>query len=263
MNVCVIIPAAGRGSRFGASDKLAQDIGGRALLLRTIESFAKRDEVRSIIVAGPPDRYEEFQQRYGPTLGFHGAKLVRGGKAERWETVRNALAAVPEDATHIAVHDAARPAVSDKLLVRILQAAEHLPAVVPAVRISSTVKRAEEDAIDVQGGEEDALADAIFGEEGRVSIPAHKVIETVDRSGLWEVQTPQVFQADLLRRAYAQPDLVGATDDASVVERLGDAVYIVEGEATNVKVTTPGDVRLVRAILNVKPPAERPVHKQF
>jgi 2-C-methyl-D-erythritol 4-phosphate cytidylyltransferase len=90
-----------------------------------------------------------------------------------------------------------------------------------------------------------------------------RVTETVPRDGLMEIQTPQVFEADLLRRAYAQPDLRGATDDASLVERLGETVHVVEGDACNIKVTTPGDLRLVRAILGVKAPEARPVHKQF
>src|SRR5262245_6929157 len=113
MNVCVIIPAAGRSSRYessgGGGDKLAQDLGGRSVLIRTVELFTKREEVKSIIVAGPPDDFAEFKNKYGPTLGFHGAVVVEGGRSHRWETVRNALAAVPKEATHIAVHDAARP----------------------------------------------------------------------------------------------------------------------------------------------------------
>ena len=87
--------------------------------------------------------------------------------------------------------------------------------------------------------------------------------ETLDREGLVEVQTPQVFEAGLLRRAYEQADLSGATDDASLVERLGEPVYVVEGDPCNVKVTRPADLKLMRAILGVKPPAERPAHKSY
>ena len=91
MNVCVIIPAAGRSERFGNGDKLAQDLGGRPLLMRTVELFTKREEVSSILVAGPPDSIEDFKNRYGAALGFHGAQIVEGGRAERWESIRNAL----------------------------------------------------------------------------------------------------------------------------------------------------------------------------
>jgi 2-C-methyl-D-erythritol 4-phosphate cytidylyltransferase len=241
MNVGVIIAAAGEGTRFGASQKLDQDVGGRALLLRTVELFTKRDEVRTILVAAPPDKLEDFKSKYGPSLGFHGASVVAGGREARWETVRNALAEMPEECTHIAVHDAARPAVSKELLDRLFDAARNLSAVVPAVRVTSTVKRLSEQSIDVANREGD----------------------TVDREGLAEVQTPQVFEAALLRRAYAQDDLSGATDDACLVERLGEPVHAVEGDVTNLKVTTPDDLKLVRAILGVRAPAERPSHKRF
>jgi 2-C-methyl-D-erythritol 4-phosphate cytidylyltransferase len=265
MNVCVIIPAAGKSSRFGEADKLAQDLGGRTVIVRTVEIFAKRDEVRSIIVAGPAgtDEYNEFRDRYGPTLGFHGARLVEGGRDHRWETVRNALAAVPDDATHIAVHDAARPGVSKDVLDRVFDAARKLSAVIPVVPVNATLKRIASDAVDVSGGDDDALADAILGEGTRVNIRAHPVIETVDRTNLVEVQTPQVFEAALLKRAYAQPDLSGATDDASLIERLGETVHTVPGDVRNLKITTRADLGLMRAILGVAPPAERAVHKRF
>jgi 2-C-methyl-D-erythritol 4-phosphate cytidylyltransferase len=263
MNVCVIIPAAGRSKRFGGQDKLSQDLGGRALLLRTVELFAKRDEVRSIIVAGPPDTFDAFREKYGPTLSFHGVTLVEGGREARWETVKNALAAVPDDVTHIAVHDAARPAASHDLLNRLFQAAQSLPAVIPAVPIAGTVKKISAEILEIDEAEEDAVADLILGDEGKVTVPTHTVIETIDRSNLVEVQTPQVFHAELFRRAYAASDLSGTTDDAGLVERLGETVHVVDGEVTNIKVTTNDDLKLIRAILGVKPPAERPVHKRF
>ncbi len=263
MNVAVIIPAAGRSTRFGPADKLAQDLGGRPLLLRTVELFTKRDEVRTIVVAGPPDSFDEFTARYAAALGFHGALLVAGGRDARWETVRNALAAVPGECTHIAVHDAARPAASPELLARILEAARRVPAVIPAVPVAATLKRVAAETDDVADHGDDGLADAILGGAGRTTIGARRILETVDRSGLVEVQTPQVFEAGLLRRAYAAADLGGATDDASLVERLGEPVYAVEGDPRNLKVTTPADLALVRAILGLKAPAERPAHMRF
>lgn len=262
MNICVIIAAAGVSRRFGGQDKLAQDLGGRAMLLRTVEAFTKRNDISSIIVAGPPDDFDSFTDKYGPTLAFHGAKLVPGGKVDRWETIQNALQHVPDDTTHIAVHDAARPGVSSQLLDRIFAAARSLPAVIPAIDIAGTVKRVSNEVTEISE-DEDALADAILGESSRPTIPARTVQTTIDRANLVEVQTPQIFQADLLRRAYAQPDLSGATDDASLVERLGEPVHVVQGDPTNIKVTRAADLTLMRAILGVKPPAERPAHKRF
>jgi 2-C-methyl-D-erythritol 4-phosphate cytidylyltransferase len=266
MNVCVIIAAAGRSARYGETDKLAQDLGGRSVLLRTVETFTKRDEVKSIVVAGPPDSLDEFRAKYGATLGFHGAKIVGGGREHRWETVRNALTApgaVPEEATHIAVHDAARPGVSNEVLTRVFQAARKLHAVIPVVAINATIKRVAQENVDVGGDDDDAVADLILGDQGRVSIPAQRIIQTIDRTGMVEVQTPQVFEIGLLRRAYAQTNLEAATDDAELVERLGEPVHAVEGDVRNIKITRPADLRLMRAILGVQPPAERPVHKRF
>ncbi|MHC4218250.1 MAG: IspD/TarI family cytidylyltransferase [Planctomycetota bacterium] len=263
MNVGVIIPAAGHSTRFGASQKLEQDVGGRPLLLRTVELFTKRDEVRTIVVGAPPEGFDDFRSKYGPSLSFHGAGIVAGGREARWETVRNALAEIPQECTHIAVHDAARPAVSKVLLDHLFEAARGLSAVVPAVRITATVKRVSDETTDVAELDGDAVADSILGDAGRPTIAASPITETVDREGLVEVQTPQIFEAQLLRRAYAQDDLSGATDDASLVERLGETVHAVEGDVTNLKVTTPGDLKLVRAILGVRPPAERASHKRF
>ena len=269
MNVCVIIAAAGRSRRYserGEIDKLAQDLGGRSVLLRTVELFTKIDQVRTILVAGPPDDMDDFRNKYGATLGFHGARIVAGGKYYRWETVRNALNspdAVPEDTTHIAVHDAARPGADKDMLDRVFQAAAKLPAVIPVVPINATVKRVSDETIEVGSHEDDALADLILGDAGKVSIPARKVVQTVDRRGLVEVQTPQVFDIGLLRRAYALPNIDGATDDAELIERLGEPVYTVEGDVRNLKITRPADLKLMRALLGVQPPAERPVHKRF
>lgn len=258
--IAVIIPAAGQGTRFGG-DKLGQDLGGRPLLLRTVELFTKRDEVVAIVVAAPPESLDDFRNRYGAQLGFHGVIIVAGGRTERWESVRNALAAVPSDCTHIAVHDAARPGTTDALLTRIFDAARIASAVIPGELVSSTIKRVSTETF--AAAPDEAVADAILGDAGRESVRGRRVEVTVDRSRLMSIQTPQIFSADLMRRAYEQPDLGGATDDAMLVERLGEPVLVVEGDPRNIKVTTPADLAIVRAILGHRAPEERPVHKRF
>jgi len=260
MNVSVIIPAAGLSSRYG-SDKLGQDLGGRALLLRTVELFTRRDEVRSIIVAAPPDALDEFRERHGAQLGFHGVRIVAGGRIERWETVRNALDAVPEEATHVAIHDAARPSTPPELLDRVFQAARKFDAVVPGMAVHATVKRVAQESENAV--EDDPIADLILGDAARRVDQARPVVETIDRRNLVLIQTPQVFTREVIRRAYATAPLEGATDDAQVIERLGQRVWVVEGDPRNVKVTTPADLELVRAILRLPAAAERAAHKRF
>ncbi len=250
MRVGVIIPAAGRSSRFGAQDKLAQDLGGRPVLLRTVELFTKRDDVFAIVVAGPPDDLDTFKDRYGPALSFHGAKVVAGGNIDRWESVRNALALLPDDLTHIAVHDAARPCTSAELIARVFEAAKVATAVIPGVRVTSTLKRVSEET--VAAAEDDAVASAILGDFGMAATKGRMVTETISRDQLVLAQTPQIFDANLFRRAYAAGNLEATTDDASVIERFGGTVVVVEGDNRNIKITTTDDLALARAIMGIK-----------
>jgi 2-C-methyl-D-erythritol 4-phosphate cytidylyltransferase len=247
MRVGVIIAAAGKSTRFGAGDKLSQDLGGRPVLLRTVEAFTKRDEVTAIVVAAPPDDIENFRARFGPALGFNGARIVEGGRTERWESIERAIRALPDDITHIAVHDGARPCVSHELLTRVFAAAEVAPAVIPGIPVRDTLKRVADEQ--VTAAADDAIADLILGDLGKSSTSGRRVLETVPRDGLCQIQTPQVFDAALLRRAYTTVDLAGTTDDASVVERLGETVLVVEGDTRNIKITAEEDLQLVRALM--------------
>jgi 2-C-methyl-D-erythritol 4-phosphate cytidylyltransferase len=256
LRVWAVVPAAGGSRRFGDRDKLAEDLGGRPLLVRTVECLSRREEVRGIIVAGPPadtPAGRDFRDRFGPTLAFHGVRIVDGGREHRWESVRSALAEVPEEATHVAVHDAARPAVDDGLLDRVFAAARRHQAVIPGVPVTATLKRAGAPEILSPDGAADLLADAILGDAGRADVAVRPVLGTIDRSDLWAVQTPQVFTVDVLRRAFDEADPAGVTDDAELVQRLGEPVHLVEGSSTNVKVTIPSDLPLVRAILASMP----------
>lgn len=248
MKLAVIIPAAGSSTRFGFGDKLSQDLGGRPILMRAVEAFTKREETVAILVAAPPDDLDGFKERYGSQLSFHGAMIVPGGRTERWESVKNALDSIPDEATHVAIHDAARPNVTPELLDRVIDAAMVHDAVIPAIRISSTLKRIGDET--VKSAMDDAIADAILGDvdETTGTPAAHLVIETIARENVVAVQTPQLFARPLLVSAYAQEDLDGATDDAMLVERLGEPVIVVEGDPRNIKVTTPDDLELVRRL---------------
>ncbi|GAB4515487.1 MAG: 2-C-methyl-D-erythritol 4-phosphate cytidylyltransferase [Phycisphaerales bacterium] len=265
MKIGIIIPAAGASTRYseagGLRPKLDEDLGGRPVIQRTVELFTKRPEVGAIVVAGPAgdDDFAEFAERHADRMALLGAVLCRGGVETRTQTVRNALAHIPDDCTHIGVHDGARPAPSEQLLDRVFTAAQTHDAVIPGVPVADTLKRVE-DMTDAQA-DIDPL-DAILGGAGKVEGAAQVVVDTVSREGLVGVQTPQVFEASLLRRAYEE-DRAGMTDDAQMVEAVGGRVVVVAGEARNIKITTPEDLALVRAILGTKGPSERPAHKRF
>ena len=260
MKLAIIIPAAGSSSRFGTRDKLAENIGGRPLLLRTVEFFTKHEEVKEIIVAGPKKNFEEFEDRFGPALSFHGVTIVQGGSS-RCDSVSNALQKVSENIDRIVIHDAARPALFNKLFDALLLVSKEFLAVAAALPITGTIKRVDPSSISI--GDEDAIADSILGASTQSKVVAHLVLETVDRSNLWELQTPQIFEPSLLRRAYSQSNLQECTDDAQVIEKLGEPVRLVEGDSRNIKVTTPSDLKLIRSILGIRGEQERPAHKRF
>lgn len=251
MKIAVILPAAGKSTRFGHSgqSKLEVDLEGKPVFLRALQLFADRKEVGQIILAVDPDRVDDFRQRWGDQIGFRGAQLIAGGTIERWETVRNALAVVPEDCTHVAIHDAARPVASAAMIDRVFAAAQKVAAVIPGIPISSTVRRVgETETI----RSEDPM-DAILGDAGKDESTLSRIIETVDRRNLIEVQTPQVFEVSLLRRGYellasGELDPATVTDDACLVEAMGETVFVVDGERGNIKITQPDDLEVAKAI---------------
>lgn len=261
MKISVIIPAAGASTRFGAKDKLAEELGGRSLLLRTVEFFTKREEVVEIIVTAPPKGIEVFKEKYGPSLSFHGVRIIKGGEKGRWESVAKAVQSVSSDVDRIAVHDAARPCLTNELFSRLLLASRELDAVAAAIPIAGTVKRISKETKTV--GDDDAIADSILGSATQATVTGYLVSETVDRSTLWELQTPQIFETSLLIRAYEQSDIADCTDDAQIVEKFGGQVYLVESDSRNIKVTTQQDLQLVKAVLGVKGERPRPTHKRF
>ncbi|MCC6681104.1 MAG: 2-C-methyl-D-erythritol 4-phosphate cytidylyltransferase [Phycisphaeraceae bacterium] len=244
LNIAVILPAAGASSRFGKGSKIEADVAGKPAFLRSIEAFVGRKQVGKIILAVAPDAVEPFRFRWQERIGFHGVKLIPGGKKDRWETVMLALKEVDDSFTHVAIHDAARPLVSKKLIDRVFTAAERFDAVIPAMPCNATLKMVSE--------AKDAPADPLAGILGDAAGPtAQQVVRTVDRKDVVEVQTPQVFKRELIERAYAAYDFTsgggGVTDDASLVEALGEPVYVVEGECTNLKITRQGDLDMASA----------------
>lgn len=254
MQIAVIIPAAGSGQRFtenqkpvGGKSKIEQDLYGRPVFLRSVELFLNRPEVEQIILAVNPDGLEAFRVQHADKLGFHGVTIVAGGRTERWQTVQKALETVRDNCTHVAVHDAARPLASPSLIDRLFEAARHFEAVIPGLALNGTLKRV---TLNNQAPQQERdPIDAILGPT-RPSAPGYRVVETVDRTGVVEAQTPQIFALPLLRRAYgliASRKNATITDDAGLVEALGQPVYVIDGEAMNFKITRPGDLKIAEA----------------
>lgn len=279
MQLAVIIPAAGSSSRFNtdlepsaaalglARSKIDEDLGGKSVLQRTIERFkgqgipADRPEIAAIIVPGPHDdeAFDRFKSRHGDMLALFGVTVCKGGKSHRYESVAAAIEHIPAEATHVAVHDAARPVTPHAVIDRVLEAASIHGAIIPSVPVPDTLKKLGEP----QKAESNAdpLA-AILGATDDDGLETRPVLQTVDRTDLALVQTPQVFEIELFKRAYGQPDLA-STDDAGLVERLGETVHAVEGDPLNIKITRPRDLDLARAIGGFRTDPGRASHKRF
>jgi 2-C-methyl-D-erythritol 4-phosphate cytidylyltransferase len=225
----VIIPAAGKGERFGGGEKKTfAKLDGRPVFLRTIEAFLNREDVCQTILAVAPEDMEQMKTSFGANLGFMGVKLVQGGD-RRVDTVRAALGAVVEAAEFVAVHDAARPCVTVDWIDAVFAEAQKSGAAILAAPLVGTLKRVG---------------------------PSKVIDQTVSRENLYEAQTPQVFRKDILVGAYQALDASAAdsiTDDAQVVERTGHPVAVVIADQSNLKITTRGDLTLAAAILKSRP----------
>ena len=228
MKVAVLLLAAGRGARFGGEiAKQYVSVCGKAVLLHTLDSLAQEPRiavVQPVIAAGD----SMFSDVLGDsTWSFDVLPSVEGG-AERSISMQRGLAALPKDIDMVAVHDAARPLVSRAVLQEVLDVAEQYGAAVPGVMVHDTIKR-----IDANG----------------------KVLETPNRSSLRAVQTPQVARRDWFEQALLkeQARLHLHTDDASVLEAAGFAVYVSQGDANNRKITTQDDLLWMTSLLGERP----------
>ena len=221
MSVWAILAAAGSGERLGLDrPKAFASLNERPLIAEPLERLDGSEWIEGIVVAAPPDWEEPCILVAEEIAAGKVAEAVTGG-ATRSESVRAALAKVPDEATVVVVHDAARPIVEEGVIERLIAAlADGWDAAVPVLPIADAVKRVD----------------------GEV------VTETLDRDGLVTVQTPQAFVAPTLREALAG-DVSSAPDCASLVEARGGRVRAVEGDPRLLKVTTPADLELVASWL--------------
>ncbi|MBO0961569.1 2-C-methyl-D-erythritol 4-phosphate cytidylyltransferase [Neobacillus sp. MM2021_6] len=222
MTYQVILPAAGQGKRMGAGrNKLLLELNGVPVLIHTLRVFDEDEECSGIILAIHPQDEREFKALLKKYHIKKVMKLVPGGK-ERQYSIFNALKTVNTNGI-ILVHDAARPFIRKEQIHRLTDTTEEAGAAIIGVPAKDTMKKVQEGLI----------------------------VETVERSSLWAVQTPQAFRISLLQEAYekAEKDHFLGTDDASLVERLNVPVAMVEGDYDNIKLTTPEDLYFAEAIL--------------
>lgn len=216
-----IIVAGGKGLRMGADrPKQFLDVAGKPVLRHTVERFLAFDPSLELIIVLPSSERDGWRE-YCRREGFVDRYSIASGGITRFHSVQQALQYVEGDGV-VAVHDGVRPLIGRELLERLFAAAESYPAVIPAVPVVESVRKAD----------------------GEDSSP-------VSRDGLFLVQTPQVFDAALLRDAYRQPFSPAFTDDASVVEAAGTKVHMVPGDRLNIKVTTPEDLLLAERLLRL------------
>lgn len=233
----VILPAAGKSSRFGNSHqkKVFTSLKERAVWLRSAEHFCHREDVVQTIVVISPEDMEYFKEKFRPNLAFMGVEIVEGG-AERADSVANGLNAVRDDADFVAVHDAARPLLAKKWIDAVFAKAVETGAAILAHPVASTLKRVRSDGT---------------------------IAETVSREHLWEAQTPQVFRKEVLQEAYRQRSVGVSTDESQLVEGAGQPVSVVECPAMNLKITTQDDLRMAEKLLDALPLDALPKEKSL
>jgi 2-C-methyl-D-erythritol 4-phosphate cytidylyltransferase len=222
MTVGAVIVAAGRSTRMAGVDKLTAPLAGRPLVAHCIAVFAAHEEIDDIVVVvseSNQDAIEAILLEEGLPV-----RVVLGGERRR-DSVRAGLGVLPR-CDYVLIHDAARPLVTPALIDAALAGAREYGAALCAIPVSDTVKLADDNG---------------------------EVAATLDRSGLWLAQTPQAFRLELLLRAHAA-DQEDATDDAALVENLGLPVKLVPGASRNIKVTTPADLVIAEALLELDPP---------
>lgn len=215
-----VIVAAGSASRMGGIDKVMAPLGGEPMIVKTVRAFQQCDAIREIVVVTRPDLIVPIMDL---CASMDKVRAVVAGGSSRQASVSLGLNALSEKVKLAAIQDGARPFVTWQLIDRVVRAAHSFGAAAPAIPVKDTIK-------EVNGG---------------------VVKQTPDRSTLFAVQTPQVFDFDLLRAALkkAEQENAQVTDDCSAVERMGMSVKIVEGDERNIKVTTPLDLKIAELLL--------------
>ncbi len=220
----LLIPAAGMGRRMGSDrNKLLLQLLGKPLLAWSLLAGSNSSTIEWIGIMGQPGDFADFQNILGQLDLTKPVKLIVGGDT-RQESVYNGLQSLPENATQVLIHDGARCLATPELFDRCSETLKTCPGLIAAIPVKDTIK-----IVDAQG----------------------VISDTPDRSNLWAAQTPQGFDVELLKRCHTQGKELGwqVTDDAALFEKCQLPVKIVQGEETNLKVTTPVDLAIAEFIL--------------
>ena len=218
-----VIVAGGSASRMGGIDKVMAELCGCPMIVHAVRAFDACDAICEIVIVTRPDLVEPIQALCGE---FSKVRAVVVGGSSRQESVENGLTALSKGTKMAAIHDGARPLITQAVIDRTVRAAHLYGAAAPVIPVKDTIK----------------------------TVAAGLVADTPDRASLRAVQTPQVFQADILKAALQSvfEQGVEVTDDCSAVEKLGKAVYLIDGDEANLKITTPMDLVLAEAILRAR-----------
>lgn len=224
MKTVALIPAGGVGKRL--KSRIAKQyllLDALPILVHTLKVFQKSKEIDEIILALPPEDLVYMRQELAEKYSLTKVNAVAGGR-ERQDSVKNCLMAIEDECGLVVIHDAVRPFVTEELIEQVIAAARDTGAAISGVRIKDTVKAIKENSM---------------------------IENTVSRTNLWLAQTPQVFEYELLKRAYekAYNDNFYGTDDAALVERMGEKVKMVEGSYENIKITTNEDMLIADALM--------------
>ena len=221
-----ILVAAGASSRMEGQDKLLAELGGMTVLERAALAFEQNDRISELVVVTRGDRLEEVSRLLNDR-GLSKLTIVVAGGETRADSVRAGLGQISKKASLVAIHDAARPLVSQRIINEAVAMAIKTRASAPAIPVKDTIKVAKSGA----------------------------VVDTPDRKTLFAVQTPQVFDVDLLRAAHKKAEKSGKelTDDCLAAEQLGLKVFLTQGDERNLKITTPLDLRLAALLLEETP----------
>jgi 2-C-methyl-D-erythritol 4-phosphate cytidylyltransferase len=233
MKVVAIIPAAGLGTRMAPGGKRAQpskqffEINGAPIVIHTLRVFARNQQVNQILVALRKNEMERFNRQLEKEKLAAKVQVVEGGE-HRQESVANALASLKASKDDIVlVHDAVRPFVDDEIIGNVIREVEKHGAAIAGLPAVDTIKQVERTA------------------DGAI------ITSTTPRERVVQAQTPQGFRYELIKRAFdsaAEDGFIG-TDEASLVERLGEDVWVVMGSARNIKITTPNDMELAEFLI--------------